>query len=98
MHAYVANSKTYCSHPGLPYTFRQLSSLFGTAIIYAEAIDTSVCQRHLSCAVNGTNQIVGDIVGENIGKPVESVVKGIGICKCNNNGIVLCMCTDKLSG
>ena len=79
-------------------TFRQLSCLFGTAVIHAKAVDTSICQCHLSCAVNGANQIVGDVVGKNIGKPVESVVKGIGVCKCNNNGVVLCMCPNKLSG
>ena len=72
--------------------------MLGTAIIHAEAIDTSICQRHLRCAVNGTNQIVSDVIGKNIGKPVEGVVKGVGICKCNNNGVVSCMCTNKLSG
>lgn len=79
-------------------TFRHLSCLFGTAVIHAKAFDTSICQCHLGCAVNGTNQVVGDVVCENIGKPVESVVEGIGICKCNNNSIVLRMCPNKLSG
>lgn len=42
--------------------------------------------------------IVGDIVGKNIGKPIESIVKGICVCKCNNNGVVHCMFTNKVYG
>lgn len=79
-------------------TFRQFSHFHRKALIHTEAVDTSVRQRHFSRTVNGTNKVVGDVVGKNIGKPVECVIKGMRICERNNNGVVCCMFAHKLSG
>ena len=88
----VANGKTDCNGA----TFRQLSC--SVSIIHAEAVDSSICQRHLSFAINSAYQVVADIVGEYVSQPVECVVKSMCICKCNNNGVVDCIFTNKRSG
>ena len=61
-------------------------------------IDGSICQRCSSCAVNGANQVIGDVVGSYICKPVEGIVKVMCIGKCDDNGAVNCMFVHKLFG
>ena len=79
-------------------TFGQFSCFSGKAIIHAKAVDTGICQCHLGCAVNGTNQVVGDVVGKDVSKPIECVVEGMCICKRHNDGVIDCMLLDELSG
>ena len=58
--------------------------------------DTSICQSHGGGAVNGANQIVGDVVCKYVRKPVEGIVDVMRICECNDDGVVDSMLLHQL--